>query len=107
MTQDSSPVPLSRETVRRLELLFAPDTQELAGLLLTLNCGNNLPFHDSQSSTSLERVRFAALKLSEGRLDRLEEAIKLAQTDWRDLLVAAGFAHDVEAHLNWLPAASS
>jgi hypothetical protein len=52
-------------------------------------------------------VRFAALKLSEGRLDRLEEAIKLAQTDWRDLLVAAGFAHDVEAHLNWLPAASS
>lgn len=104
MAGDSSPVPLSRETLRRLRLLFAPETQELAELLLTLDCGNNLPLHKSQDPESLERVRFAALKVSEGQLDKLEQAVKLAQIDWRDLLVAAGFEHDVEAHLKWLPA---
>ncbi len=41
-----------------------------------------------------------------GQLDKLEEAIKLAQIDWRDLLMAAGFGHDVEAHLKWLPTPS-
>jgi len=103
MAEDSSPVPLSGETLLRLELLFAPDTRELAELMLTVDCGNNLPFHESHDAKSLERVRFAALKVSEGELGKLEAAIKLAQIDWRDLLVAAGFGHDVEAHLKWLP----
>jgi hypothetical protein len=35
-------------------------------------------------------------------LDALIQAIELAQTDWRDLLVAAGFAVDVHAHELWL-----
>ncbi len=61
MAGDLSPVPLSRETLQRLELLFASDTRELAELLLTVDCGNNLPFHESQDAKSLERVRFAAL----------------------------------------------
>lgn len=106
MVEHSSPVPISLATLRRLELLFVPDTQELAELMLTMGCGNNLPFHESQDAQSLERVQFAALKVSEGQLDKLEEAIKLAQIDRRDLLVAADFAHDVEAHLHWLPASS-
>ena len=46
----------------------------------------------------LERFRFAALKYSDGNLVLLESAVKLAQHDWRDLLMATGFAHDVEAH---------
>jgi hypothetical protein len=51
----------------------------------------------------LERFRFAALKYSNGDLSRLERAVKLAQEDWRDLLVGAGFADDVEAHKRWEP----
>ncbi len=54
-------------------------------------------------ATSLERLRFAALKLGGGRLADLYDAVDLANTDWRDLLVAAGFAEDVEAHKSWFP----
>jgi hypothetical protein len=39
--------------------------------------------------------------LSEGSLGKLCAAVKLAKTDWRDLLVAAGFADSVDAHKNW------
>ena len=39
--------------------------------------------------------------LSEGRVDKLYDAIALAQTDWRDLLVSAGFAEDIQAHKDW------
>ena len=34
-------------------------------------------------------------------MDKLYDAIALAQTDWRDLLVAAGFGDDVQAHKDW------
>jgi hypothetical protein len=51
----------------------------------------------------MERVRFAALKLSEGNKDKLLGAAQLAQYDWRDLLVAARFANDAEAHKSWAP----
>jgi len=34
-------------------------------------------------------------------MDKLREAVKLANTDWRDLLVAAGFADSVDAHKHW------
>ena len=47
---------------------------------------------------SLERLRYAALKLSGGRLDALREAVELARIDWRDLLMGAGFGYDVHAH---------
>lgn len=30
-------------------------------------------------------------------------AIALANLDWRDLLVAAGFADDIHAHARWRP----
>ncbi len=90
---------LSAETLRRLELLFPTETRDLADLLLREECGNNLPFSEHSDAEGLERIRIAALKVSEGRLEKLEEAVKLAQIDWRDLLVAAGFGHDVEAHL--------
>ncbi len=56
------------------------------------------------SKTDLERCHFAALRLSNGNLEALVEAIELAQTDYRDLLMAADFGKDVLAHLNWLPA---
>ena len=103
MVSNGPPVRLSPETQRRLEIIFPVDTRAQAEYLLTTECGNNLPFMEHQDSLGLERIRFAALKVSEGRLERLEEAVRLAQIDWRDLLVEAGFEQDVRAHLNWLP----
>jgi hypothetical protein len=39
-----------------------------------------------------------------GDIEKLECAITLAQKNWRDLLVAAGFANDPIAHKTWNPA---
>jgi hypothetical protein len=52
----------------------------------------------------LERIRFSVLELSGGNIDKLKRAITLAQKDWRDILVAAGFANDPLAHKTWNPA---
>src|SRR3982750_2423238 len=94
---------LSPETLRRLNILFAPEDRERATALLYEQCGNNLPFLDKLDMYALERFRFAALKYSDGNLSQLERAVKLAQRDWRDLLMAAGFANDLEAHRKWEP----
>ena len=96
-------VPLSPETTRRVELLFEPDSRVEASHLLVNECGNNLPFLEQADAITLERFRFAALKISAGKLATLREAVELAKKDWRDVLVAAGFGDDVEAHKHWLP----
>jgi len=96
-------VALSAETQRRLEAVFARGLRQEAEALLVEECGVNLPRYQHADSDALERVRFAALKLSEGTLNGLCDAIQLAQDDWRDLLVAADFADDIHAHKNWLP----
>jgi hypothetical protein len=94
--------PLSFETTRRLEQVFPPQLRADAALLLAGECGWNLPFCENATPTSLERIRFAALKLSNGTMSGLLAAIQVAQIDWRDLLVAAGFADDVNTHVRWL-----
>src|ERR1700681_4419109 len=95
-------VPLSQETKRRVELLYHGEDAVFAADLLMNECGSNLPFCENEGPLELERLRFAALKLSKGNLDRLLEAIELAKRDWRDLLMAAGFGEDVNAHERWL-----
>jgi hypothetical protein len=94
---------ISPETEKRIGLLFPPDEHELVRAILLEECGNNLPFLQDIDEVALERFRFAALKLSEGKLDKLDHAIALAKSDWRDLLTAAGFGRDVNAHWAWLP----
>ena len=47
---------------------------------------------------AMERIRFGCVKLSDGRIHRLINAIDLAKADWRDLLMAADFGEDVNAH---------
>ena len=95
---------LSRETEKRISLLFPPNERQLVRTVLFEECGNNLPLLENLDERKLERFQFAALKLSEGKLDKLNDAIALAKADWRDLLMAAGFGEDVDAHKSWLPA---
>ncbi len=94
---------LSPETSRRVEILFAPEDRDRAKALLRDQCGNNLPFLEKADMHALERFRFAALKYSDGSLSQLEKAVKLAQGDWRDLLLASGFANSATAHEQWEP----
>ena len=92
---------LSPATEKRIGLLFSPHERELVRTLLVDKCGNNLPGHENAGAEELDRIRFAALKLSEGDLAKLEKVLRLAGTDWRDLLMAAGFGDDSTAHLRW------
>src|SRR5579863_1516236 len=67
----SSP-PISQQTEERIALLFPLDWQRvLVRTILSEQCGSNLPLMKSASEAALERLQFAALKLSEGNLDRL------------------------------------
>lgn len=96
--------PLSEETERKIAILFAPGSRTEVSELLIHQCGNNLPFCQSQDQFQWERIRFSALKLSAGDIEKLKHAVELAKQDCRDLLVAAEFADDITAHRRWVPA---
>jgi hypothetical protein len=81
--------------------LFPAEEREEVTRLLQEDCGAALPLTDNASAEFFERVQCAALKLSAGRMEKLYNAIALGQTDWRDLLVVAGFAEDIRAHKGW------
>ncbi len=93
--------PLTRTHIATL--FRAADVND-AERLVAHECADNLPLNsDGATPAGLERIRFAAIRVSGGSLDRLRDAVGLAQTDWRDLLVAADFALHVDAHERWQP----
>lgn len=92
---------LSEKTEQIVKKLFPPDIQEIVHEILLHQCGNQLPFLRNADEFQLERYRFAALKLSQSNLEKLDQAVKVAKEDWRDLLMAAGFGHNVLEHENW------
>jgi hypothetical protein len=95
--------PLTPGCEERIALLFAPDEVALVRALLEEECGNNLPLLEQADSVTMDRYRFAVLKLSGGDLGKLDRALRLAKIDWRDLLMGAGFGYSVTAHLEWQP----
>lgn len=97
---------LSEAAALRVRIVFAPADHAAAIALLETRCGAQLPLWHAQRPEDYDRIRFAVMKLSQGRLDLLEERIEQARIDWRDVLVAAGFSDPV-AHLEWLPQAQT
>ena len=95
-------IELSEKTKEVLEALFPEESREQAKLLLEKECGDNIPDCEKSNKCQMERIRFAALKLSDGNIEKLYDAVSLAQIDWRDLLMAAGFGEDIEAHEKWI-----
>lgn len=90
-------IPLNSKTRQHLETLFAPkDRDEAACLLETCSLGES-----KGTPKELERLRFAALRASGGRLDGLQMALETGKTDWRDLLMWAGFGSS--PHETWQP----
>jgi hypothetical protein len=84
---------------QRIAMMFAPDDVELVSSLLTDECSSKLTRHP----VLLDRIRYAVLKLSGGNLAELRKAIRIAQHDWRDALVWAGFGQSLDAHEAWWP----
>ena len=98
------PPNLSPRTRQLVDRLFDPAQAEEAARWLEDECGNSLPFCGEHDELAMERIRFAALKWSDGDLSRLLAAIDEARMDWRDLLMAAGFGYEVDAHNGWAEA---
>ena len=97
-------IELSEETKIRIVLLFSDSEQEAASDILLKECGDNIAGIEAAYTNLAERTRFAVLKLSEGDLLVLSQQVQEAGEDFRDVLVAAGFAESLKAHLDWVPA---
>ncbi len=80
-----------------------PKEQTWARKLLQEECGSNLPACENETPTTplLERIRLAALKTSQGDREKLKWAVSLAKLDFRDLLVEAGFADEIDSARKW------
>jgi hypothetical protein len=99
MAGEQASVALSVGLSQRIAMMFAPDEIELVSSLLTEECGPKL----TRFPVLLDRIRYAVLKLSKGDLAELRKAIRVAQHDWRDALVWAGFGQSLTAHESWWP----
>ncbi len=96
-------IELSPAARQRIQAVFREEDVAHAERMLTQCTDDPLLISDVMRQ-SVDRIVFAMIRLTGGRLDRLEnEAIPLFRQDWRDLLVAADFAEDVHAHETWQP----
>ena len=99
-----SEVQLSANTLQLVQHIFPAEDHAAVIAALEVRCGSALPLWVSTTPEGLERIRFAVLKLSCGSLPEFERAMAVANTDWRDVLVAAGFGSSLLAHISWLDA---
>lgn len=79
--------------------LFAPEERETITEMMIEEC--DAERLDSSSPEGLGHIQLAILKLSNGEVDKFLVAAELAQLDWRDVLMAAGFGNDLEVRLSW------
>ena len=94
---------LSDGTRERLAALFDESRREEVAELLRDECAGGPLGLDDDTPEGLERIRYAVMKLSAGDFQTLRDEVLAAQLDWRDVLVAAGFGDDPEAHRAWTP----
>ena len=93
---------LSERTNKLLASVFPDElSRKRVQMVLENQCGDNVPFCQDAGPESMERIRFSVLKLSEGDFMKLTEAVELANIDWRDLFMVAGFGEDTQAHRTW------
>ena len=93
--------PVTPRTHRLLARLFSPQQQALLVTRLETECGSESLGCNGWTPEQMERIWFAVLRLSFEQPERTDQAFQLAKADWRDLLMAAGFGVDLNAHNNW------
>jgi len=96
-------VAVTRLVEERIDAIFDKALRDSAIKLIREQCGMGLPLMHSAVPADYDRIRLAVIKLSGGTIEGLERGISDARNDWRDVLLEAGFGHDVEAHLHWNP----
>ncbi|MFV2057949.1 MAG: hypothetical protein ACC707_15905 [Thiohalomonadales bacterium] len=81
---------------------YFPDKSDTVVAQLQDYCEYLLEFfsEDSQPET-YERFCLAILKIAKSSNEKLNEAVELGKTDYRDLLVSAGFGNSITIHNDW------
>ena len=92
---------LSKPTKDLIHCLFKSREALEVCDLLEGECGTDSLSCDGWTPEQIERIRFGVLKLAHENALELNAALRLAQKDWRDLLVSAGFGQDLSAHKEW------
>lgn len=94
-------VALTRLVEDSIEADFDEALRDSARNLLREQCAMGLPLMHTAMPKDYDRIRLAVIKLSGGTIEGLERRIREAHTDWRDVLLGAGFGYDEVGHLNW------
>jgi len=58
-------------------------------------------FSEESEPETYERFCLAILKIAKTSTEKLNMAIELGKTDYRDLLVSAGFGNSITVHNEW------
>lgn len=90
---------LSQRIRTTIDKQFRADERATVADLLATQCSTNLPLMTDDAL--IDRIQLAVLKLTAGEMAALAGHLRIAQIDWRDTLVAAGFGNDVNAHIAW------
>lgn len=94
-------LPITLRTRHVLRAVFPPNLWERVETTLMIDCGPAQVHARDVDGEAMERIRLATLKLSAGSITAFENAVLLAQIDWRDVLLGAGFGSDLKAHIKW------
>ena len=94
---------LTRRVKKAINALFSANEAQRALYELEQNCSVRISSFKGWTQAQMEKVWLSVIKLSNGNLAKLKTAIELANTDYRDLFMSAGFGHDIEAHKKWKP----
>jgi hypothetical protein len=93
---------LSDSVKKHIKLCFKQSEQPQVQSLLDIECSDALPMVNNDLIL-IERIQIAVIKQSQGKIDSLRNWVDEAQDDWGDVLDAAGFYKDSNAHLLWRP----
>ena len=93
---------ISQNTIKLVDILFSKEKNSEVIECLEEYCQF---LRSYEMKENLDRLCFAILKLSiirgKGHINKFHKAIELGKTDYRDLLVSAGFGNDVNIHKKW------
>lgn len=89
-------------TVQKIALRKFPEDKEWVLSNLQRFCEYMSEFMtESAEPRTYDRFCLAVLKIGKTNKSKFLQAIELGKTDYRDLLVAAGFANSLTAHEIW------
>ena len=82
-------IELTPKVIELVEGLFPADGQQAVKQLLRTKCAQTIVGkHKSSPPKDLDIIRCAVLELCDGDFVRLRSLVRLANTDWRDVLAA-------------------